>query len=117
MERAPLVRIWRHRPDGTSEHDSTIENDLEELKSAEESKGPFRLRYHAFRLDTLKNLDQAPVSAGEPMYRLSIDGRDSPLRAFSFQDESNLSDYFVVRHTTHLPDASMEKLNQLPQTK
>lgn len=111
-ERAPLVKIWHYLPDATGEQNNTIEYDLDEMKSAEGSKGPFRLRFHAFRLDTLRGLDQAPVSAGTTVYRFSVEGRDAPLRAVSFQDESNLADFFRVRFTAHLTDATVEMVKR-----
>lgn len=94
------------------EGENTIIHDLDQVKSSEATKGPFRLRFHAFRLDTLKGLDKAPASAGETVYRFSIEGRDAPLRAVSFEDKSNLSEFFTVRFTAHLTDATVEIVNR-----
>lgn len=109
-ERAPLVRIWHHPPDDAMEGDNIIVHDLDQVKSTEGTKGPFRLRHHAFRLDTLKGLDKAPVAASETVYRFTVEGRDAPLRAVSFQDESDLGDYFTVRFTAYLTDANIEMM-------
>lgn len=111
-ERAPLVKIWHYLPDANGAQYNTIVYDLDELKSAEGSKGFFRLRFHAFRLDTLKGLDRAPVSAGTTVYRFSIESRDAPLRAISFQDKSDLGDFFDVRFTAHLTDATVEMVKR-----
>lgn len=107
-ERAPLVRVWHYQPDDTAEQDNTIEHDLDQVESQEGNKGPFRLRLFTFKLDRLKGLHKAPVKAGETVYRFTIEGRDAPLRAVSFQDGSDLSDFFTVRFTTYLTDANLE---------
>lgn len=108
VERAPLVRVWHYPSDDAAEQDNTIDYDLDQVEAPEGNKGPFRLRRFTFKLDKLKGLDQAPVNAGETVYRFSIVGQDAPLRAVSFQDESNLSDFFVVRFTAYPTDATFE---------
>jgi hypothetical protein len=44
------------------------------------------------------------------VYRITIEGRDAPLRAVSFQDESNLGERLAVRFTAYLTDATIEVL-------
>lgn len=107
-ERPPLVHIWHYQPDDAAERDNTINYDLDQVQSQEASKGPFRLRLYTFRLDRLKGLDKAPVKAGETVYRFTIEGRDAMLRAVTFQDETNLSDFFSVRFSAYLTDATIE---------
>lgn len=107
-ERAPLVHIWHYLPEDAAEQNNTIDYDLDQVDTPEGNKGPFRLRLFAFKLDKLKGLDKAPVNAGEVVYRFSIAGRDAPLRAVSFQDESNLDEFFTVRFTAYLTDATIE---------
>lgn len=65
-------------------------------------------RLFTFELNQLPSLDKTPVNAGEAVYRFPIEGRDAPLRFVSFQDNSDLSDYFTVRFTANLTDATIE---------
>lgn len=107
-ERAPVVRLWRYQPDDGDEQDTTATYDLDQIEFHEGAKGPFRLRRYDFRLDIPNNLALASVRAGEAVYRISIEGRDAPLRAVSFQDDSDLGEVLSMRFTTYLTDATIE---------
>lgn len=107
-ERAPVVRLWRYQPDDGDDQDATTTYDLDQVTFHEATKGPFRLRHYAFNLDIPTDLPLAPVTAGEAVYRISIEGRDAPLRAVSFQDASDLGEVVAVRFTAYLTDATIE---------
>ncbi|MGC4192926.1 MAG: hypothetical protein QM589_17410 [Thermomicrobiales bacterium] len=89
-ERAPLVRLWNYPQDDREEQDTTVTYDLDQVESLEGTKGPYRLRCYSFNLEIPKLLALASVKAGVLVYRITIEGRDAPLRAVSFQDESDL---------------------------
>ena len=109
-ERAPLVRLWHAQHANPDDQDTTTTYDLDQVESLEGTKGPFRLRGYDFKLDIPKNLALASVKAGEAFYRITIEGRDAPLRAVSFQDDSNLGEVGAVRFTAYLTDATIELL-------
>lgn len=108
QERAPLVRLWRSQPGDGGEQDQTTTHDLDQIACHEASKGPYRLRRYEFPLDIPTNLPSATVKAGDPVYRIAIEGRDAPLRAISFQDESDLGEALSIRFTAYLTDATIE---------
>lgn len=107
-ERVPLVRLWRYQPDDGDAQDPTTTYDLDQVEFLEGTKGPFRLRRYDITLDIPKNLPLAPVKTGDAVYRVTIEGRDAPLRAVSFQDESNIGEVFSIRFTAYLTDATIE---------
>lgn len=113
-ERAPLVRLWRYQHDDGDEQDTTTTYDLDQVEFLEGSKGPFRLRRYEFTLDIPTNLTLTSVKAGDAVYRISIEGRDAPLRAVSFQNESDLGDFFAIRFTAYPTDATVEVVKRLP---
>jgi hypothetical protein len=105
-ERAPLVRLWRFSEKDAD--DQTTTHDLDQVAFREGSKGPFRLRRYDFALDIPRSLPVAAVKVGDPVYRITIEGRDAPLRAVSFQDDSDLGEVFTVRFTAYLTDATID---------
>jgi len=113
-ERAPLVRLgWVHatKRDGHHDHDepdpSTL-YDLDHVPCDEAAKGPFRLRRYEFPLDIPEKRSSAAAKAGDAVYRITIEGRDAPLRAVSFQDDSDLARAYSVKFTAYLTDATIE---------
>jgi hypothetical protein len=107
-ERAPLVRLWHYPYEDVDDQDTTTTYDLDQVEFLEGTKGPYRLRRYEFKLDIPKHLPLAPVKTGDAVYRITIEGRDAPLRAVSFQDESNLGAVLSIRFTAYLTDATIE---------
>lgn len=107
-ERAPLVRLWRSQPDEGDAQDQTTTYDLDQVEFLESTKGPYRLRRYDVTLDIPKHLPLAAVTAGDAVYRITIEGRDAPLRAVSFQNDSNLGEVLSIRFTAHLTDATID---------
>ena len=105
-ERAPLVRLWRYKPDDGDAQTTTY--DLDQVEFREGTKGPFRLRLYEFTLDIPKDLPLAAVKTGDAVYRVTIEGRDAPLRAVSFQDDSDLRALGSIKFTAYLTDANIE---------
>jgi hypothetical protein len=108
VERAPLVRLWHYEHEDIDNQDNTVTYNLDHVESLEGSKGPYRLRRYLFNLAIPTDRSLASVNAGAAVYRISIEGRDAPLRAVSFLDESNLGDFFAIRFTAYLTDATVE---------
>jgi hypothetical protein len=107
-ERAPLVRFWHYPHEDEDDKNTTTTYDLDQIEFGESSKGPFRLRRYDFQWDIPKSLPLASVKPGDALYRISIEGRDAPLRTVSFQDESDLSEVVAIRFTAYLTDATIE---------
>ncbi|MGC4105871.1 MAG: hypothetical protein QM753_05860 [Thermomicrobiales bacterium] len=114
-ERAPLVRLgWIHTTKRDEHHDqdvptaTTTTYDLDQVPCDEGGKGPFRLRHFEFPLDIPEKHPPASITAGDGVYRITIEGRDAPLRAVSFQDDSDLSPPYTVKFTASLTDATIE---------
>lgn len=106
--RAPLVRFWQYRHGDGLEPDRTMLYDLDQVVAPEEESAVYRLRRYDFRIDLPQNLAAAVVSAGEAVYRISIEDRDAPMRTVSFMDNSNLGQELAVRFTTYRTHASIE---------
>lgn len=107
-ERAPFVRLWHYPHEDADDQGTNATYDLDHVEFLESTKGPYRLRRNDVMLNIPKNLPLASVKAGDAVYRISIEGRDAPLRAVSFQDESNLGEVGAIRFTAYLTDATIE---------
>jgi hypothetical protein len=107
-ERAPLVRLRRYQTGDGDAQDTTTTYDLDQVEFLEGTKGPYRLRRYDFTLDIPKHLPIASVKAGDAVYRITIEGRDAPLRAVSFQDDSDLGEVLSIRFAAYLTDATIE---------
>lgn len=108
QERAPLVRIWKYRNEADAKKAQDITHDLDLIESPEASKGPFRVRRFDFSIGVPTRRTLASVAAGVVIYRFTIEGRDAPLRAVSFQDDSDLGEVYSVRFTARLTEATIE---------
>jgi hypothetical protein len=107
-ERAPLIHIWKYRNATDAEPAQDISYDLDRVERPEATKGPFRLRRFDFSIGVPTRRTLTSAEVGSVIYRFSIEGRDAPLRAVSFQDDSDLGAVFTVRFTAYLTDATIE---------
>lgn len=107
-DRAPLVRFWQYRPDDGFEQDRSVLYDLDQVEAPEASSAVYRLRRYHFHVELPKNLTAAVVNVGEAVYRISIEGRDAPMRTVSFMDDSEVGDGLAVRFTTYRTHATIE---------
>lgn len=107
-DRAPLVRFWQYRHDDGFEQDRSVLYDLDKVEVPESSSAAYRLKCYHFHVELPKNLTAAVVDAGEAVYRISIEGRDAPMRTVSFMDDSNLGAGLAVRLTTYRTHATAE---------
>jgi len=108
QERAPLVRVWKYRNEADTKQAKEITYDLDTVESPEATKGPFRVRRFDFSIGIPTELTSAAVTAGCVIYRFTLEGRDAPLRAVSFQDDSDLGEVYSVRFTARLTEATIE---------
>lgn len=106
--RAPLVRFWQYRHDDGLEPDRSVLYDLDQVVAPEEESAVYRLRRYDFRVDLPQSLTAAVVSAGEAVYRISIEDRDAPMRTVSFMDDSHVGKGLAIRFTTYRTHASIE---------
>jgi hypothetical protein len=107
-----IVGLMHYQDEGVGERDTTTTCDLDHVESLEGTKGPCRLRLYSFKLKIPRNLPLASVKAGDTVYRISIEGRDAPLRSVSFQEESDLGVVFSIRFMAHLTDATVEVMKR-----
>jgi hypothetical protein len=107
-DRAPLVRFWQVRHDDGFEQDRSVLYDLDQVEAPEASSAVYRLKRYHFHIDLPKNLAAAVVTVGEAVYRISIEGRDAPMRTVSFMDDGNVVDGLSIRFTTYRTHATIE---------
>lgn len=107
-DRAPLVRFWQYRHEDGFEQDQSIVYDLDQVDAPHASSAAYRLKRYHFRIDLPKNLTAAVVPPGEAVYRVSIEGRDAPMRTVSFMNDSDVGEGLKVRLTTYRTHASVE---------
>lgn len=107
-DRAPLVRFWQYRHDDGFEQDRSVVYDLDEVDAPEASSAAYRLKQYHFQIELPKNLISAVVDAGEAVYRMSIEGRNAPMRTVSFLDDSDVGAGLRVRFTTYRTHVTIE---------
>ena len=107
-DRAPLVRFWQYRHDDGFEQDRSVLYDLDQVEVPEASSATYRLKRYHFHVELPKNLTAAVVDTGEAVYRISIEGRDAPMRTVSFMDDSHVGAGLGVRLTTYRTHATVE---------
>jgi hypothetical protein len=102
------VRFWQYRHDEGFEQDRSVVYDLDQVDAPEATSAVYRLTRHTFHVALPKNLTTAVVAVGEAVYRISIEGRDAPMRTISFTDDSTMGDAFAIRFTTYRTHATIE---------
>ncbi|WP_460530437.1 hypothetical protein [Humibacter ginsengiterrae] len=109
-ERAPLVRLWRYTDseEGIEEVTGDLVLDLEDIPSSAAGNEQHTLKRHTLHLELPADLLSVPVSAGDPVYSISIEGRDAPMRTVTFDDESDLGESLRLRFTSYRTIASLE---------
>lgn len=107
-DRAPLVRFWQYRHEDGFEQDRSVLYDLDQVDVVEESSAAYRLKRYPFLVELPKNLITAIVAPGDAVYRISIEGRDAPMRTVSFLDESTVGPGLKIRFTTYRTHVSVE---------
>jgi hypothetical protein len=107
-ERAPLVRFWRYQDDDLVELPSSVELDLDQVEAPEATGEDYRLKRYHLQVELSKDLSTADVDVGDPVYSISIEGRDAPMRTVSFMDQSELGGDLTLRFTTYRTIATVE---------
>lgn len=112
--RVPRVRLWRYTPDGDPiEAADSIELELDRLPTPTKSNDDLSLRHHILELELPDRLADLDVDAGDPVYSISLEGDDAPMRATAFADSTELGDRLAIRFTTYRTIASIEIIRSL----
>jgi hypothetical protein len=114
-ERAPLVRLWKHRGDDLVEEPQSVTLDFDPYKAPEVSNDMYRLKRYHIIAELPDDLEEADVDIGDALYSMSIEGRDAPMRTVTFIDQSDLGDDLVLRFTTYRTIATVEVVKGSPQ--
>lgn len=109
-ERAPAVRVWRYTDsdDGIEEVEGEFTLDLDEVPGTAAGNDQHTLKKHTLQLELPADLLTANAEIGDPVYSISIEGRDAPMRTVTFDDESDLGNTLRLRFTNYRTIASVE---------
>jgi len=108
---APAVRVWRYTPDGDiTEASSEIEFTLDEAPATEAVNEEYRAKHHQVQIELPEGITRSAAEDGDPLYSISVESRDAPMRTVSFTDESQLAPTLSVRFTTYRTVATIELL-------
>jgi len=108
---APTVRVWRYTPDGDiTEASSEIEFTLDEAPATEAVNEEYRAKHHQVQIELPEGITRSAAEDGDPLYSISVESRDAPMRTVSFTDESQLAPTLSVRFTTYRTVATIELL-------
>lgn len=108
---APVVRVWRYTPDGDiTEANSEVGFTLDEIPATEAANEEYRAKHHRVEIDIPDGITSSAAEPGDPVYSISVESRDAPMRTVSFTDESQLTPALSVRFTTYRTIATIELL-------
>lgn len=113
-ERAPLVRLWKHRGDDLVEEPQSVTFDFDPYKAPEVSNDTYRLKRYHIIAELPDDLEDADIDVGDALYSISLEGRDAPMRAITFMDQSDLGAGLVLRFTTYRTIATVEIVKRSP---
>jgi hypothetical protein len=115
VERAPLVRFWKHENDDVVEQSEGLTFDLDRIDAPEATNDTYRLKRYHILAELPADLGMAAIDAGDALYSISIEGRDSPMRTVSFLDQSQLGADLTLRFTTYRTIATVEVIKGSPE--
>lgn len=107
-EKAPLVRFWKYEGDDVVEQSEGLTVDLAHVMAPEATNDTYRLKRYTIAAELPDDLGEAEVDPGDPLYSISFEGRDAPMRTVAFVNESDLSDALSLRFTTYRTIATVE---------
>ncbi|MGC4190532.1 MAG: hypothetical protein QM589_04760 [Thermomicrobiales bacterium] len=107
-EQAPLVRFWKYEHDEPVEQSDGLTVDLGHVVAPEASNETYRLRRYTIVAELPDNLGEAMVDPGDPLYSISFENGDAPMRTVAFIDESDLGKEMTLRFTTYRTIATVE---------
>lgn len=108
---APAVRVWRYTSGGDiTEAVSEIGFALDEVPAIEAVNDEYRAKHHRMQIELPEGITRSEAEIGDPLYSISVESRDAPMRTVSFTDESQLAPTLNVRFTNYRTIASIEIL-------
>lgn len=81
---APLVRIWRYCDDEPEEATNELEFDFDRIPVKPVTGEEHQLKHYVLKLKLPDDILTAKVEPGDPVYSVSIEGRDAPIRTTTF---------------------------------
>lgn len=105
---APLVRIWRYVEDELEEATSEAVFDFERTPVQPTAGEKYQMKHYVLKLQMPNDLTSLDVESGEPVYSVSIEGRDSPMRTVTFVDKTASSNHFRLQHTNYRTISTVE---------
>ncbi|MEV8180531.1 hypothetical protein [Specibacter sp. NPDC078692] len=105
---APLVRIWRYRDDELEEATSQIEFDFEQISLTPVASDKHKLNHYTLKLHLPDDILTVDIDPDDPVYSISIEGRDAPMRTVTFSDQSMLGPMLRTRFTIYRTIGSIE---------
>lgn len=111
-QKSPLVRFWQYPNDsGDPEEDSShISVNLDDLPAGTAGDETYTLRRHRVDVAFPHEIDLDAVDPDDPVFSISIEGKDAPMRSVSFIDTSELPPDLKTRFTAYRTIASIEFL-------
>ncbi len=114
-ERAPLVRLWKHKGDDLVEQPDSLTLDFDQYKAPEVTNDSYRLKRYHIMAEFPEGLEDADVDIGDALYSISLEGRDAPMRTITFMDQSDLGVELMLRFTSYRTIATVEVVKRSPQ--
>jgi len=87
---APLVRVWRYRDDEPEVAVSEVEFDLGQITVTPVASANHKIQHYTMKLQLPDDVLMMDVEPDDPVYGVSIEGRDVPMRTVIFSDKSLL---------------------------
>lgn len=107
-ERAPLIRFWKYEEDEPIEHSEGLTVDLDQVDAPEATGEVYRLKRYTIVAELPDDLGEATVDPGDPLYSISFEGPDAPMRTVAFVNESDLGEGLTLKFTTYRTIATVE---------
>lgn len=107
-EQAPLVRLWKYEREEPVEQGAGLTVDLVQVAAPEASNETYRLRRYTIVAELPDDLGEEAADPGDPLYSISFEGPDAPMRTVAFMDKIELGDGLTLRFTTYRTIATVE---------
>lgn len=114
VDTAPLVRVWRYRDDDPEEATNQVEFDLDQISVTPVANEKHKMTHYALKLHLPDDVLTIDVDPDDPVYSISIEGRDAPMRTVTFSDKSLLGPMLSARFTIYRTIGSIELIRTDP---
>jgi hypothetical protein len=108
VEQAPLVRFWKHETGEPVEQSAGLPVDLAHVVAPEAANERYRLKRYTIMAELPEDLGEAEGNPGDPLYSISFENGDAPMRTVAFIDESDLGAGLTTKLTTYRTIATVE---------